>query len=49
MPLFPFCTPWKHQKTFGLLIFSGDIERDRIMKWVKEPMDNVGYLLNLPY
>ena len=22
-PMFPFYTPWKHQKTFGFLVFSG--------------------------
>ena len=25
-PMFPFCSPWKHQKTFGLLVFSGGIK-----------------------
>ena len=25
--MFPFYTPWKHQKTFSLLVFSGG------MKW----------------
>ena len=24
-----FYTPWKNQKTFGFLMFSGDIERDQ--------------------
>ena len=28
MPLISFYTPWKHQKTSGFLMFSGDIERD---------------------
>ena len=27
MPLVSFYIPWKHQKTFGFLIFSGGIER----------------------
>ena len=26
MPLISFDTPWKHQKTSGFLMFSGDIE-----------------------
>ena len=25
-PIFPFYTPWKHQKTFGFLVFSGGYE-----------------------
>ena len=25
-PMFPFYTPWKHQKTFGFLVFSGGIK-----------------------
>ena len=29
MPLISFYTPWKHQKTYGCLMFSGDIERDQ--------------------
>ena len=28
MPQVSFNTPWKHQKTFGFLMFSGGIERD---------------------
>ena len=31
MPLVYFCTPWKHQKTTGFLMFSGDTER--IIAW----------------
>ena len=27
-PMFPFYTPWKRQKTFGFLTFSGGIERE---------------------
>ena len=27
-PVFPFYTPWKRQKTFGFLTFSGGIERE---------------------
>ena len=29
IPLFPFCTPWKYQKTRGFLIFSGGVEREQ--------------------
>ena len=29
MPLASFDTPWKHQKTFGFLMFSGGIEGDQ--------------------
>ena len=25
-PMFPFYTPWKHQKTSGFLMFAGGIE-----------------------
>ena len=32
MPLASFYNPWKHQKTRGLIMFSGGIERDRGMK-----------------
>ena len=39
MPLISFYTPWKNQKTKGFLIFSGGIERDRGMKWVKNRRD----------
>ena len=35
MTLVSFYTPWKHQKTFGFLMFSEGIERDHGMKWVK--------------
>ena len=28
MPLVSFCTPWKYQKTFGYLMFSGGIETE---------------------
>ena len=28
MPQVSFNTPWKHQKTFDFLMFSGGIERD---------------------
>ena len=35
IPLVSFYTPWKHQKTSGFLIFSGDIEREQCMEWVK--------------
>ena len=28
MPQVSFNTPWKHQKTFSFLMFSGGIERD---------------------
>ena len=35
MPLVSFYAPWKHQKTFGFLMFSGGIEKDRGIKWVK--------------
>ena len=24
--VFPFCTPWKHQKNFGFFVFSGGIK-----------------------
>ena len=34
MPLASFYTPWKHQKTFDFLIFSGRIERTSGMKQV---------------
>ena len=30
--MFQFYTPWKRQKTFGFLTFSGGIEMER---WVK--------------
>ena len=26
--MFSFYTPWKHQKTFGFLVFSGDVKLD---------------------
>ena len=29
MPPISFDTPWKHQKTSGLLMFSGSIKRDQ--------------------
>ena len=29
IPLVSFYTPWKHQKTSGFLIFSGDTEREQ--------------------
>ena len=29
MPLVPFDTPWKHQKTSGFLMCSGGFERDQ--------------------
>ena len=31
----PFCIPWKHQKISGFLMFSGDMEGDIGLKWVK--------------
>ena len=33
-PIFPFHIPWKHQKTFGFLVFSGDMIWERGVKWV---------------
>ena len=29
VPLLSFETPWKKQKTFGFLVFSGGMERDQ--------------------
>ena len=34
MPLVSLYTPRKNQKTRGLLMFSGGIERKRGMKWI---------------
>ena len=34
-PMFPFYTPWNHQKTSGFVTFSGGIERNIDLKWVK--------------
>ena len=31
-PMFHFYTPWKHQKTGGFLMFSGDIEMEHWLK-----------------
>ena len=31
-PMFPFCTPWKRQKTRGFLTFSGGIEMRYCLK-----------------
>ena len=29
MPVLSFYTPWKHQETFGFLMFSGGVESDQ--------------------
>ena len=31
-PMFQFCTPWKHKKPWGFLMFSGDTE---VKHWLK--------------
>ena len=37
MPLVSFGTPWKYQKTFGFLIFSGGVSKETSgMKWVNQ-------------
>ena len=33
-PMFHFNTPWKHQKSSGLLMSSGDIKKKTDLKWV---------------
>ena len=33
-PVFHFSTPWKRQKTFGFLTFSGGIEMEHWAKWL---------------
>ena len=43
MRLVSFYTPWKHQKTKGFLMFSGGLERDRGMKWVKQTVSYEKY------
>ena len=35
-PMFPFYTPWKHQKTCDFLVFSGGTNGNIDQKWVKE-------------
>ena len=30
--MFPFYTSWKHQKTFGFLVFSGDLTWENLPK-----------------
>ena len=37
--MFLFYAPWKHQKTFGFPLFSGDINATIGQKWVK-PLGN---------
>ena len=32
-PMFPFYSPWKHQKTFGFLLFSGGIKWEHWPSW----------------
>ena len=32
----PFHTLWKHQKTFGFLVFSGGINGNIGQKWIKD-------------
>ena len=34
MPIFPFCTFWKHQKANSLLMFSGGIEKEPYCVWL---------------
>ena len=29
--MFHFYTPWKHQKTFGFLMFSGDVKLEHFV------------------
>ena len=36
-PMFPFYTPWKHQKTKGFLVFSGGTKWEHWPNWVKQP------------
>ena len=42
--MFPFDTPWRHQKTLGFLMFSGDIkwehqlEKDKLWKFLEVPV-----------
>ena len=31
-PIFPFYTPWKHQKTKDFLVFSGGIRWDHLLE-----------------
>ena len=42
MSLISFYTPWKHQRTFGFLMFSAGIERDRLheIRIFEEPQRN---------
>ena len=39
-PVSNFFTPWKRQKTFGFLTFSGGIEWNTRLKWAKLPEDD---------
>ena len=34
--MLPFNPPWKYQKNFGFLMFSGSIEREIAVKFVKQ-------------
>ena len=42
--MLPFDNPWRHQKTFGFLVFSGDIkwehwpEMDKLWKFLEVPV-----------
>ena len=39
LPMFPFYTPWKQQKSKVFLVFSGDIKLEHwnsSQKWIKE-------------
>ena len=44
MWLVSFCTPWKHQKIKGFLMFSGGIERASGMKWENRSFVYLFYL-----
>ena len=47
--MFPFYTPWKRQKTFRFLMFSGSIEKNIGLKWINRNvfriLSNIGTYL----
>ena len=39
-PMFQFCTPWKHQETFGFLVFAGGIKWEH---WTEISLEICGF------
>ena len=46
--VFPFYTPWKHQETFGFLIFSGGIKWEHCPEMGQDIASNLNFFESSP-